>query len=212
MRKTTTLLILAVILLSPRHAWGDWFRRGRAVVSYYYPTYSPVVSYYYPAYSPVVMYYYYPPPVYVSPAVEACASTVQNPVALPSYMPRSTQEPPLNSDYAAPTIAPPSQPKKSQSLSSPAGELNESRSYYDAYPVAPRDPPRPIGTRCDVGFWNLTDRDLTLRVDGQAVVLAQGKSLPLNLGREFVWQIEGRDPERQTLRTDESGLEIVIRR
>jgi len=78
--------------------------------------------------------------------------------------------------------------------------------------VAPRGATGPAGARLTAGFWNLTDHDLTIKVDGQSHVVARGKNLPLEVGRQFVWQIEGRDPQREQIATGESAIEIVIRR
>jgi hypothetical protein len=95
---------------------------------------------------------------------------------------------------------------------SPPPNIRESRSsYYDAFYVAPRTSDQPTDGRCRVAFWNLTRRPLTLKLDGQAQVLASGQSLIRELAREFVWQIEGHEPQRQTIPAGEAGLEIVIR-
>jgi len=63
-----------------------------------------------------------------------------------------------------------------------------------------------------VAFWNLTDQDLALRIDGKPQPLQRGQSITLDLGRQFVWQVEGRDPQRENIPLGESALEIVIRR
>jgi hypothetical protein len=222
MRKASAVLALAVVLVSPLLAWGDGFRRARTAVSYYYyPAYAPSVSYYYP-YAPAVSYYYpaYVPAVsyyvpaasyeYVAPAYVA---PVASPCVTPGYTQSGTEAPPLLPQYAVPMAAPPSGSLKSQTSLSPRPDQgNDSRPYYDIYSVARRGPAQLAGDVSEVGFWNLTDRDLTLRVDGQSSTVPRGKSLPLTLGREFVWQIDGREPQRQTLGKDQSALEIVIRR
>jgi len=63
-----------------------------------------------------------------------------------------------------------------------------------------------------VGFWNLTDRDLTVKVDGQPHALARGRGLTLTLGRQFVWQVDQRAPTNERIPEDKTTLEIVIRR
>jgi hypothetical protein len=235
--KKAFALAVAVMLVAPLLAWGWGFRRGRTAVSYYYPAYPPAVSYYYPAYAPAVSYYYpayapavnhyypayapavsyyypsyapavsyyYPAPTYVTPVAPACVT--------PTYTVPSTQAPPLLPDYAVPSAAPPSRTQTSQTSLSPQSDRgNGALSYYDTYSVARRDPAQPVGNLSEVAFWNLTDRDLTLQVDGQTRAVPRGKSLPLTLGREFVWQIDGREPKRQTLGKDQTALDIVIRR
>jgi hypothetical protein len=90
--------------------------------------------------------------------------------------------------------------------------VSESRSYYDTYPVAPDRSSQPLGERCSIEFWNLTRRDLTVKVDGSPHLLKQGRNLLLDLGRHFVWQVERHDPQRENIPVGESALEIVIRR
>jgi hypothetical protein len=220
-------LAVALTLVSPLLAWGDGFRWARTSVSnYYYPAYAPSVSYYYPAYAPAVSYYY---PAYVPPAIsyypaylpavtyEYVAPAFVAPVGPACVTPGDTQSgtgaPPLLPEYATPSAAPPSRSLKAETGLSAVSDQGEiSRPYYDTYSVARRSSAQFTGDRAEVGFWNLTDRDLTLHVDGQNRILPRGKNLPLALGREFVWQIDGREPRRQTLEKDQSALEIVIRR
>jgi hypothetical protein len=90
--------------------------------------------------------------------------------------------------------------------------VNESRSYFDAYKVAPRENDRVVAERCSVGFWNLTDKPMRLAIDGQSQVLASGKNVVVDLRRQFVWRVEGRDPQSESVPTTESAIEIVIRR
>ncbi len=90
-------------------------------------------------------------------------------------------------------------------------QVNESHAYYDAYAMA-REPSATPGERCTVAFWNLTDRDLPIAVDGQTRVVPRGRSVPVEAGRQFVWKIEGRDPQTEKVAAGETGLAIVIRR
>jgi hypothetical protein len=154
--------------------------------------------------------YYYPLPVYVAP-VPVCVPTIQ---PTPLSAAPSTPPPPLAPQYAPPTPAPASGSQSSQkSLSSPsAASYGESLAFYDAYPVARRDPAQPSGDHAQVAFWNLTDHDLTIHIDGQARQVPQGQRMAGNLKRAFVWQVEGREPKSEALGRDEAALEIVIRR
>src|SRR5262249_13589094 len=153
------ILALVAVVACPLVSNGHGLRRSRVAVSYYYP--APLVAYYYPL------------PVYVAPPLPVCVPTIQ-PMP-PSAVP-STQPPPLAPQYAPPTPAPASGSQASQkSLSSPsAASYGESLSFYDAYPVARRDPAQPAGDLAQVAFWNLTDRDLTIRLEGQARQLPRG--------------------------------------
>jgi hypothetical protein len=91
-------------------------------------------------------------------------------------------------------------------------EVTESHSYYDAYSVAPRAPVQTSRDRYPVGFRNLTGRELRLQVERQTTVLQPGQTWSTSLPREFVWQVVGRDPQRQAVPAGESALEIVLRR
>jgi hypothetical protein len=63
-----------------------------------------------------------------------------------------------------------------------------------------------------VGFWNLTDRNLTVSVAGQAHPIPRGKILKLEVGRQFVWRVEGHEPQNEIVPMENSGVEIVLRR
>jgi hypothetical protein len=94
----------------------------------------------------------------------------------------------------------------------PAPGLSESRSYYDLFPVVPRSTESPLADRCAAGFWNLTGQDLTIKIDGQTRRLARGQGLNLSVARQFVWQVEGRDPHTEQVPVADTGVEILIRR
>ncbi len=192
--------VAAVVVLAwPLIAWGHGFPfRARSTVTYYYPAAVPYVT--------VVAYEPYP--VYVGPAPVDCPPP-QQAVWSPAPAPRTAEPPLLKPTYAPPTAAPPS----AEPLPAPRPPaVSESRSYFDVYTVAPRDSADACGDRSSASFWNLTDRDVTLTVDGQSHVIPRGKSLPLAVGRRFVWQVQGREAQTQQIATGESALEIVIRR
>jgi hypothetical protein len=149
------------------------------------------------------------------------------PVVQPAPFSPGPAAPPLAAPYAAPTAAPPSPapsspPASPAQASPPLQKVQEERSsnaptgedahFYDPYPVATRDPMKPAGERCSVAFWNLSDRDMTLKVAGQVRPLPRGKSVSLQLGRKFTWQVDERRPQEETVAASDPGLEIVIRR
>jgi len=90
--------------------------------------------------------------------------------------------------------------------------VSESRSFYESFSVQPPSTDKLSADRCAVGFWNLTGRDVTLSVDGKPQIIPQGKSLKLQLGRQFVWQIGGHDAQTEKVPMENSGVEIVLRR
>jgi len=148
-------------------------------------------------------------PFYPAPA---CAPVVSVPPCLPGpvIIPRGTP-------YAIPRPAPPSDtpvvPERVRPRPRKPPRVTESR-----YPssdeasrrrTSSRKPPR---DRCRVGFWNVSNRDLTLKVNGRARRLLHGSSVTLRLRRHFVWQISGSTPHEEAVPAEKSTMEIVIRR
>jgi hypothetical protein len=64
--------------------------------------------------------------------------------------------------------------------------------------------------RCRVGFWNLTGRAVTIKVDGKSVTLAKDRDITLDLERQFTWRLDG-GPERSVrIDADLATHEIAI--
>jgi hypothetical protein len=170
------------------------------VASYSYPVYYPAYyPAYYPSYScglPVTVSYAAPayPIYYTTPLFCNAVVTVPAPVALTTG--------PI---YAVPTPAPPSSsgkpvpPRVSEARSGNGGE-------------SPKSTTVPVRERVQVGFWNVSGRDLTLTVDGQRRVLPRNRSITLSLGRQFVWQVDERTAQNEDIPAGNSTLEIVLRR
>jgi hypothetical protein len=89
--------------------------------------------------------------------------------------------------------------------------VSDSR-FFDTYAVASGSTTKPAVGRCSVAFWNLTDRDVTLKLGTQSLPLARGKSATLEMPHEFTWQVDGRESQTQKVAASETGLEIVVRR
>jgi hypothetical protein len=66
--------------------------------------------------------------------------------------------------------------------------------------------------RCKVGFWNLTGRDVTLKVDGQERVLPKNRAITLTLERSFAWQIDQGDSVSEHVPEGQPFHEVVLRR
>lgn len=119
-------------------------------------------------------------------------------------------EPPVAPPSAAPptpaaTLAPPT-PASATSRPAAPGK------YYVLYRVAPRGSQAGSGQRGRVSFWNLTGRDVVLRVGGRTQSIARGKRVSLDLERTFEWQVDGRAAEKATIRDGDVGLEVVLRK
>lgn len=164
---------------------------------------------------PVVTAYYYPAPVvYAEPApaiqyVPAPVCATEAPVCSPAAPPACAP-----GTYAVPTPAPPSASPATPPATpgKPIPKVTESQSYYNAYAASPSSANKPERERFQVDFWNLSGQELILQVSGQTYVLIPGNKVQLDLGRQFVWQIAGREPQAETIPANESGVEIVVRR
>lgn len=83
---------------------------------------------------------------------------------------------------------------------------------FDAYFVGHRAAGKDRGKgTCSVKFWNLTDRDVTVAVEGKKYTVAAKDSVKLELGREFHWGVNDAEARPQRVPEEESGVEIVIR-
>jgi hypothetical protein len=176
---------------------------------------------------PIAVAYYYPVPAQYVPVITYAVSAVCVPLALPVYSvapavpaPERTYAPPTPAPPSAGPITseiPPATPSPSAKPSaappgSPPG-FGESTSFFDAYSVASPKTAPSGGERCSVDFWNLTDRDLLLRINGgPAQTLPRGKSVPVAVPRQFTWQVQGRETQTTGVERGESALQIVIRR
>jgi hypothetical protein len=117
---------------------------------------------------------------------------------------------PRQGPRAAPSAAPPSSGPIPSGKGPPA--VTESRSFYESFGVQPGFTDKISADHCAVGFWNLTGRDVTLSVDGKPQIVPQGKSLRLQLGRQFAWKIGGHEVQTERIPIENSGVEIVLRR
>jgi hypothetical protein len=164
--------------------------------------------------------YYCPVPVVVAvPAAPAVPDPV--PLAAPPAPPAPYPIPgPVpQGRFAEPRPAPPSgtpePPRAPDTMPRAGAGVQESRKadekFFDSYFVAAAARPAG-GDRCAVTFWNLSGRGLALTIDGQPRTLSAGQSVRLELKRDFAWGVTGRDPQRQQVPAQESGVEIVIRR
>ncbi len=204
-------LVVALALLSPLPASAHgWRVHSRSVTVAYYPVVSVVAYQPYPILvaSPLLVC---PPPLAGVPAVPSAPNYAQPTPAPPSGTPPPTAPAPGPQPAPPPTtpglpLPPPSAP------ATPLPKVSDSStSYYNAYALAPRATDQPASGRCSVALWNLTGRTITLKLDGQSQVLASGQRVARDLPREFVWQIEGRDPQRHSVPAGEAGVEIVLR-
>jgi hypothetical protein len=190
-------LALAVFLFLAAAGPASAFGWRRAVSS----------SYYYSA--PVVYVAAYP--VLPCPPVPVVSFPVAPAVAAPPAQLYAAPQPapPSPSSSAEPPLAPRS--SSDRGLQGAVESRRPGPPPHDTYYVARRATVRETPERCAVTFWNMTGRNVTLTVNGQAYTLPAGDSLKLPLGRQFVWNVSGRETKQQVVPPEEVGVEIVLR-
>jgi hypothetical protein len=70
---------------------------------------------------------------------------------------------------------------------------------------------KPIDDRCAISFWNRSERDVTLRIEGRTRLLRRGRGLTVDLPRQFVWQQGNQVPQTLRVPAGTTTREIVIR-
>jgi hypothetical protein len=183
MSATRPVLVVALVLALPLTA-AAWGHRPRTTAAYYYYPYAvPAPPAVFAQPAPVVAV---PAPVVPAPAVSAPAPVFAVPAPAP----------------ACPTLPP-------MPSAAPVPGVNESRSNYT--PAVTTSAKLANGA-VRVSFWNHSTQDLTLRIDGETRSLGRGRGLTLELPRQFVWQIDGREAETERVPASEPGVEILIHR
>jgi hypothetical protein len=138
---------------------------------------------------------YYGPAYYYPPVYPVCTTVIPTP-APQSMVPAKkiaekvpggkTTEPPLgNMMKQGPTVT-------------------ESRSKSGGYAPANKE-------RCKVGFWNLTGRDVTLKIDGEQQVLPKNRAVTLDLERAFAWQIDQGETVTEHVPEEQPFHEVILR-
>jgi hypothetical protein len=196
------VVTVALVLVFPLDSSGHWGRKRVATVAgYFYAVPTPVATYYYAVPAPVVVAYR---AYYVVP-------TLPSPVCLPP--PASPPVVAQQSTYATPTPAPPSgAPVRPFPTTKEPPRVSDSRYPPNGNGSAPYVAEKRNTDQVRVGFWNLSDRDVILRVNGQSWSLPRDKSVTLTLDRRFAWQLAGSDPQTERVPAGKSSLEILIRR
>ena len=154
-------ILLGTAISTPAHHGMAY--RSRTSAAYYYAVPVAVVAVPVPAVC-VPLPYENLLPLFAQPRPAPASAGTEPPLADPSKE-ASPRQPPA-----------PQPPDKRDAHSS---------SYFDSYAVAPGATAQPEIGRCSVSFWNLAPRDLIVQVGGRRVTLAGGRSLTLELTRQF---------------------------
>lgn len=196
-------LLSVVLLLAlgtvPARGNGWLFRRSAGPTEVRYSYYLPGPVVWVPAAQPVAL------PVFVRPVVSSPVVSLPPVTNVPMNIP-------MNVPMAVPSPAPPSAVPDLPAPPPGTSALKQGTPYYDLYSGPTPLATPPASGRCSVAFWNLTGRALTLRVAGQERTLPPGRSLTLELPREFGWNVVGREAEAARIPTDHTTAEILIRR
>ncbi len=121
--------------------------------------------------------------------------------------PSRSNEPPLLTEVPAPPPPPAvtKEPaKKGVGWKRSPPIITETRSMGSMYASLP-------GERARVGFWNLTDREVTLHVEGQSMKLTKDQSVTLDLPRMFAWRVDERLPQTERVVENQAAHEVLIR-
>ena len=124
---------------------------------------------------------------------------------IPPLVPRipggDTTLPPLN------IVIPGDAPSTSTSRSSPLS----SRKAVEVIPVAGDAPASPRTLR-NVGFFNNSERDVTLTVQGETITLPKHTFVTANVPRSFTWKLDAEAERTTEIPPGAPGVEVVIRR
>jgi len=150
-------------------------------------------------YGPVYHQGYYQPAYYnYYPVYPICSTVV--PVTAPQAMAPAKKV--AEASPGVTTKEPPAmgEPKKKGPI------VTESRSLSGGYAQAG-------GSRdhCKVGFWNLTGRDVTLKVGGQQQMLPKNRAVTLDLERSFAWQIDQGEAVTERVPEEQPFHEVILR-
>ncbi len=210
-------VLLAVILLfgmsSSAQAWyWGWGGRGYYSSAYYGPAYYAPSSYW-PAYyfAPVYPLCNAFPPAFVPEAARLQSvkpETVRPETVRPPETPAPNQpsSPPKKVTETKPPPAPTTTEPVLGNMMKKGPTVTESRSLGGAYAQGAN-----VKDRCKVGFWNLTGRDVTLKVGGQTRSLPKDRAVTLDLERAFAWQLDQGDMNSERVPEDQPFHEVILR-
>jgi hypothetical protein len=220
--------LLCVVTPAAQAFGGRWHGSSYyGSASYYYPAYYPVY------YAPSVRYSYHVPNVtYYVPTYQAVAAVPAATCAVPVQFvappvgtfatpfpapPSGTVEPPISVPFKQPpsvkesTSQQPPDVKESTDQQPPKVKESTNKSYGSFYSGPPAGGPVTDTTMCKVGFWNLSNRPITVRVSGEVHVLQVSQSLALILPRQFDYQLDLEAPQTEIVPAGRASVDIVLR-
>jgi hypothetical protein len=119
---------------------------------------------------------------------------------------------PLLEIPAAPKAAPSeSLPPMGPMRTSKSSPLNAEVKPFDIYPVDGKAPTNPAAKRT-VRFFNISDRDIKLTVNGETGSLPKQSVIAAELPANFTWKINSGKEESTEIPANVRGLEVIIRK
>lgn len=153
-----------------------------------------------------------------TPKIEPLQLPLPGPIAEPKSAvpnePEAVKIPPLTprlpgTDSGLPPLSLPPVANESTSRSSPLSA--KPRAAVEVFPVDGSPLASPTMKRT-IGFFNHTDRDLTLTVDGETITLPKRHQVTATVAAKFRWKFDD-SPERTTeVPTTAPGVEVVFRK
>jgi hypothetical protein len=122
-----------------------------------------------------------------------------------TYMPSATPQPaPLKKTSETPKSNTTKEPPLMGDAKKKGPTVTETRSKSGGYAAT-------TGDRCKVGFWNLTGRDVTLKIDGRQQTIPKNRSLTLDLNRSFAWQMDQGETVTERVPDEQTAHEVLLR-
>lgn len=109
----------------------------------------------------------------------------------------------------APAKEPMKEPKPEPA---PAPRADDMGRPFEVIAVAPAGGARQAAGRVGVGFFNHSDRDITLEINGRPMRLASRHYVQVKLPREFSWREKDGPAQKSSVPAEADGLEIVFKK
>lgn len=155
------------------------------------------------------------PKITFDPIPQPKVEPLQLPIAQPkSAEPEGVKIPPLiprlpGADSGLPPLSLPAPTTESTSRSSP---LNAKlHAVVDVFPVDGPPPASPL-TKRTIGFFNHTDRDVRLTVEGETITLPKRHQVTATVAAKFRWTLDDGPARTTEVPTAAPGLEVVVRK
>jgi hypothetical protein len=94
----------------------------------------------------------------------------------------------------------------------PMPRTGDSNDPFDVVLVAAAEGSQPTGGKIGVGFFNHSERDIVLEIDGRTLKLGSRYYVQIKMPREFSWREKGGPARKAKVPAEADGVEIVFRK